>query len=198
MFPPDHIVLGDDPRIPRGKGKPAPDIYLLALETINHTIRQSLSSGGNQTGTDVATDTNIDIIKPSECLVFEDAVPGVEAARRAGMRVVWVPHPAILREYHGRERLVLAGLASSIYRDCFPTTYPNTHDGCHHDHDQTIKPEPVGKPQVNQNDNEHHSHQQPHIMGEPGTIDDGCGEVFTTLENFPFSRYGILTTPRPT
>lgn len=46
---------------------------------------------------------------PEECLVFEDSVPGVEAGRRAGMRVVWCPHPELLGEYRGREGEVLAG-----------------------------------------------------------------------------------------
>lgn len=48
-------------------------------------------------------------MKPEECLVFEDSVPGIEAGRRAGMRVVWVPHPGLAGEYVGREGEVLAG-----------------------------------------------------------------------------------------
>lgn len=95
-FHDDRKVLGDDPRIPAGRGKPAPDIFLLALQTINDGIRR---------------DGNEPEIKPEECLVFEDSVPGIEAGRRAGMRVVWVPHPGLLKEYHGREGQVLAGLA---------------------------------------------------------------------------------------
>lgn len=50
---------------------------------------------------------------PEECLVFEDSVPGVEAGRRAGMRVVWCPHPELLKEYKGREAEVLAGVANA-------------------------------------------------------------------------------------
>jgi len=42
--------------------------------------------------------------------VFEDSVPGVESGRRAGMRVVWVPHEGLKAEYTGREAEVLAGL----------------------------------------------------------------------------------------
>lgn len=87
-------MVGDDPRVPKGRGKPAPDIYLLALETINAHLRKE----GKEE------------VKPEECLVFEDAVPGVEAGRRAGMRVVWVPHPGLLKEYEGRAEEVLAGL----------------------------------------------------------------------------------------
>jgi len=94
IFAEENRVMGDDTRIQPGRGKPAPDIYLLALKTIN----DSLSKRGHQE------------IKPEECLVFEDSVPGVEAGRRAGMQVVWCPHPELLIEYKGREKEVLAGL----------------------------------------------------------------------------------------
>lgn len=100
FFPPHNRVLGDDPRIPPGKGKPAPDIYLLALETLNAEIR---AHGGGERE-----------IAPEECIVFEDSVSGVEAGRRAGMRVVWCPHPELLKEYAGREREVLAGLTGKL------------------------------------------------------------------------------------
>jgi pseudouridine 5'-phosphatase len=62
-FPDENRVLGDDKRIAPGRGKPAPDIYLLALKTIN----DRLSREGEAE------------ILPEECLVFEDSVPGVEA-----------------------------------------------------------------------------------------------------------------------
>jgi pseudouridine-5'-monophosphatase len=94
VFKSDHRVLGDDPRIPAGRGKPAPDIYLLALQTINERLR---ATGQAE-------------LHPEECLVFEDSVPGVEAGRRAGMQVVWCPHDGLLNEYRGREQEVLAGL----------------------------------------------------------------------------------------
>lgn len=42
--------------------------------------------------------------------MFEDSVPGIEAGRRAGMRVVWCPHPGLLEEMRGKEAEVLAGL----------------------------------------------------------------------------------------
>ncbi|PTB67613.1 HAD-like protein [Trichoderma citrinoviride] len=92
VFPVDRRVLGDDARLQRGRGKPLPDIFLLALDTIN----SSLPEGEEP-------------IKPEECLVFEDSVPGVEAGRRAGMRVIWCPHKELKAYYAGREAEVLAG-----------------------------------------------------------------------------------------
>ncbi|KAH7007888.1 GS1 protein [Microdochium trichocladiopsis] len=93
VFEQDRRVLGDDPRIPKGRGKPSPDIYLVALQAIN----QGLPEGEEK-------------IRPEECLVFEDGIPGVIAGRRAGMRVVWVPHPGLAQEYLGKEAKILAGL----------------------------------------------------------------------------------------
>ncbi len=40
-------------------------------------------------------------------------MPGVEAGRRAGMRVVWCPHSELLKEYRGKEKEVLAGLTGA-------------------------------------------------------------------------------------
>jgi HAD superfamily hydrolase (TIGR01509 family) len=48
------------------RGKPFPDSYLLAASKLG--------------------------VDPQECLVFEDSAVGVEAARRAGMKVVAVPN----------------------------------------------------------------------------------------------------------
>ncbi|PNS18332.1 hypothetical protein CAC42_6149 [Sphaceloma murrayae] len=98
VFKQENKVLGDDVRIPKGRGKPCPDIYLLALETVNQGIRERRAKGSQEVE-----------VKPEECLVFEDSVPGVEAGRRAGMQVLWVPHPGLLNEYKGKEKEVLAG-----------------------------------------------------------------------------------------
>jgi pseudouridine 5'-phosphatase len=92
IFREDRRVLGDDPRVQHGRGKPAPDIHLLASQTINSIFEDRATK-----------------IVPEECLVFEDSVPGVEAGRRAGMRVVWVPHPGLAAEFRSREKEVLAG-----------------------------------------------------------------------------------------
>ena len=81
LIPSAHKVLGDDKRVPKGRGKPAPDIYLVALQSINDNLPDGVPK-----------------IEPRECLVFEDSVIGVEAGRRAGMRVVWVPHQKLAAE----------------------------------------------------------------------------------------------------
>ena len=86
-------VFGDDPEMSDSKKKPEPDIFLLALKRLNdaETVR------GERT------------LERSECLVFEDSIAGVEAARKAGMRVVWVPHPGLAEVCKGREMDVLMG-----------------------------------------------------------------------------------------
>lgn len=92
LFQSKRRILGDDPRVPDGRGKPAPDIYLIALEVLNSSLGPSEKT-----------------IRPSEFLVFEDSVAGVEAGRRAGMRVVWVPNADVVNEYQARHREILAG-----------------------------------------------------------------------------------------
>lgn len=92
-FPKDCQILGDDPRLGLGKGKPEPDSYLLALDAVNARLgRQGKAA-----------------ISPAQCLVFEDSVAGVKSGRRAGMQIVWCPHHDILREYSGHEDEVLDG-----------------------------------------------------------------------------------------
>lgn len=70
-----HVVVGNDPRVPHGRGKPAPDIFLTALQSLNDERRE----------------LGLEEIKPQECLVFEDGMPGVIAGKAAGCKVVWVP-----------------------------------------------------------------------------------------------------------
>ncbi|HBN08999.1 MAG TPA: hydrolase [Cyanobacteria bacterium UBA8530] len=61
-------VSGDDVE----HGKPDPEIFLLAAKKLG--------------------------VKPSDCLVFEDAIHGVTAAKAAGMYCVAVPNPSVPRE----------------------------------------------------------------------------------------------------
>lgn len=129
LIPEERRVLGDDKRVRQGRGKPAGDIYLLALEVIN-----------------ASRPVGEPLIAPCECLVFEDSVPGVEAGRRAGMRVVWVPHPGLAAEYKGMEDVVLAGRTGLVA---------------------------IG---------------DEHQLGEEC---DGWAEQLSSLEDFPYARYGI-------
>ncbi|RUP43909.1 HAD-like domain-containing protein [Jimgerdemannia flammicorona] len=69
----DHIICGDDEGI--RNGKPAPDLFLAARD------RLGAPPAGN-------------------CLVFEDAINGVQAGLAAGMHVCWVPDPRMF-ELHG-------------------------------------------------------------------------------------------------
>lgn len=96
FFRDERRALGDDLRVRHGRGKPAPDIYLLALALLNS-----------------AMDSSQETIKPSECLVFEDSVVGVTAGRRAGMRVIWVPHPELAVEYQAEQKNALSGSPSA-------------------------------------------------------------------------------------
>jgi pseudouridine-5'-monophosphatase len=77
----DAIVCGDDPRVVAKK--PAPDIFLAAAQDLRAS--------------------------PSQCVVFEDSLAGVEAALAAGMRVVALPDPALGPEHFRTAHAVLRG-----------------------------------------------------------------------------------------
>ncbi|CAI2174661.1 20529_t:CDS:2 [Funneliformis geosporum] len=70
----DGIVCGDDPEIKHGK--PAPDIFLTARERLGNPSLE-------------------------QCLVFEDALNGIQAAKNAGMPVIWIPDPNLAALYPG-------------------------------------------------------------------------------------------------
>lgn len=128
-FDDNRRILWTDPRLEKARGKPAPDIFLLALQSINDSLDEGEAP-----------------IAPEECLVFEDSVPGVEAGRRAKMRVVWVPHQALVAEYAGKEKLVLAGRIGLVK---------------------------IGD------------------EWQLGEIDDGWAMKLSSLEEFPYSDFGI-------
>jgi len=83
------IVCGDDKQY-QMKGKPAPDIFLVTAATF---------LGRNVGKAEKIPDEN-QIQERSKGLVFEDAVPGMQAGKRAGMSVVWVPDPNLLKLDH--------------------------------------------------------------------------------------------------
>ncbi|KAI8909937.1 HAD-like domain-containing protein [Powellomyces hirtus] len=81
----DSVTCGDDPEVINGK--PAPDIFLVAKKRL-----------GNPDA--------------SKCLVFEDALNGVQAARAAGMHCIWIPDANMLKLHegadHGATEMVLS------------------------------------------------------------------------------------------
>ena len=97
----DCLILGDDPALKRGK--PAPDIFLLAAERL---------------GAD-----------PSQCLVFEDAPAGIEAAHAAGMSAVAVPDRIVDTACYRPADQIVSSLVEFVpeewglppYQDAHPT-----------------------------------------------------------------------------
>ncbi|KAK6544823.1 hypothetical protein TWF694_001506 [Orbilia ellipsospora] len=169
-FQQEMIIKGDDPRIKTGRGKPAPDIYLLALDRINARREADMLKNGASKDQILATK-----ILPMECLVFEDSVPGVEAGRRAGMRCVWVPHEGLREQYQGKEGEVLAGLTGA-------GTYL---DEEHVDKDVDKN---VDKDVDNVKVGERMDVKEGVLLRK---VDDGWGESRGSLEGFDFDRYGI-------
>ncbi|CAG8723150.1 24903_t:CDS:2 [Gigaspora margarita] len=66
----DNVTCGDDVK----NLKPAPDLFLAACEAI-----------GNP--------------PTNQCLVFEDSIKGIKAAKNANMKVIWVPNPMVAELY---------------------------------------------------------------------------------------------------
>ena len=84
------IVTGDDDALSRGK--PSPDIYLLAADRLG--------------------------VRPERCLVFEDAMSGVLSASNAGCQVIAVPDLRMdTHDFHDRARLVLSSLEDFVGED---------------------------------------------------------------------------------
>jgi pseudouridine-5'-monophosphatase len=143
---PAFHVFGDDPEMSDSKKKPEPDIFLLALKRLN----AAEGARGERN------------VEPRECLVFEDSIAGVEAARRAGMRVVWVPHPGLAEVCKGREMDVLMGRTEE---DGIVPRYGEPVEG----------------------------HAKSPMVTEDGRLmsHDGIAELRFSVENFPYSAYGI-------
>ncbi|KIK68969.1 hypothetical protein GYMLUDRAFT_236844 [Collybiopsis luxurians FD-317 M1] len=94
------VVCGDDLRDGM-RGKPNPDIFLLAAkETLGRDVGPL--KGENEVGSEVTEEQKKERAKG---LVFEDALPGMQAGKRAGMAVVWVPDANLLNvEFSGVEK----------------------------------------------------------------------------------------------
>lgn len=77
-----------------GKGKPFPDMYLLAAKLIK--------------------------LKPEECLAFEDTEKGVASAKSAGLFVVALPNEfTISQDFSKADRIVLGGWKEFL-KDPYP------------------------------------------------------------------------------
>lgn len=96
-LPFDALVTGTDVR----EGKPHPEVFLTAASRLG--------------------------LPPAQCVVFEDAPPGVEAAHRAGMACVAILGPGrsrteladaelVVESFHGLEPALLASLQAGAAR----------------------------------------------------------------------------------
>jgi pseudouridine-5'-monophosphatase len=83
------VVCGDDPSVARLK--PAPDIFLVAARALD--------------------------APPEQCLVFEDSLAGVEAARAANMQVVALPDRNLDRARFTHADLVIGSYEELSLRD---------------------------------------------------------------------------------
>lgn len=127
-----------------------PDVFLLALGRIN----KHLGPGERE-------------VRPEECVVFEDSVAGVEAGRRAGMRVCWVPHEGLREVWRGREGMVLGGTSGE-------------------DGGEIVAMGIDGERKVEQ------SEEQSRLWSE-----DGWAEMRMSLEEFDYEDYGIRLKDKP-
>lgn len=76
------IVTNED--LTKGIGKPDPEIYLVTARKLK--------------------------VKPENCLVLEDAPHGIEAAKTAGMKAIYVPDSRFVNSYHEKADLIFQSL----------------------------------------------------------------------------------------
>ncbi|KAH9858492.1 HAD-like protein [Lenzites betulinus] len=84
-----RVVCADDGLVRAGRGKPHPDIFLVAAARFLLRGVGEGEAGEGQVSEGEAAER-------AKGLVFEDSIPGVQAAKRAGMSVVWVPDAELL------------------------------------------------------------------------------------------------------
>jgi len=97
-----NVVCGDDERILPGRGKPNPDVFLVAAKSLGRNVGEG----------DVDQASAEETLERSKGLVFEDAILGAIAGTRAGMKVVWIPDPELTALYPPPEVVTSATLDS--------------------------------------------------------------------------------------
>ncbi len=78
-----QVVVSPEDLI-KSEGKPDPEIYLIAAEKLG--------------------------VEPCECLVLEDAPHGIEAAKAAGMKAIYVPDARFVDTFHEKADLILKNM----------------------------------------------------------------------------------------
>ncbi|KAH8350650.1 hypothetical protein KR067_013627, partial [Drosophila pandora] len=96
-----HIVCGNDPELGPDRGKPEPDIYLLAASRFHPPA------------------------DPRKCLVFEDSPVGLRSGKAAGMQVVFIPESENTRA-RGEDPTMVLGSMAEFQPELFGLpAYPN-------------------------------------------------------------------------
>ena len=80
----EHITSAEDVR----HGKPDPEPFLHALDSLNRAVKPGQ-----------------DRLAAGDCLVIEDSIPGIRAARAAGMKVLAVANTHTVQDLHEADAL---------------------------------------------------------------------------------------------
>ncbi|KAL9035816.1 MAG: hypothetical protein Q9180_004646 [Flavoplaca navasiana] len=165
-------LFRDDADMVGKKGKPAGDIFLLAMERINSSLNPTFSETVGSDSDD-RSKGEMQPLHANECLVFEDSIAGVAAGRAAGMRVCWVPHAGLRAVCRGMEKEVLDGKMEEVEGRLLAIEEEGGEMGV-----ESVSTTDVGKGDG--------AEKKERIVS-----DDGWAEMINSLEEFDYARYGI-------